>query len=153
MDLDVKYVSVNSLIIDHPTLNFDDIYISHVSSFFKWVKPRTRINFEFHKISWSHLSQIWTSIVCDGKWHPWVYWLMKQHTNMSIYSCRAIKRTEMRKKVMKHIEALIDDDGSHAIMAPVTNSFSPLSSLWKFSKYMPILFLFLDSNISWNYGF
>ncbi len=45
---------------------------------------------------------------------------MKQRTNKSIYSYRATKRTETRKKMMKHSETLIDDDGSHAMMVPVT---------------------------------
>ncbi len=33
---------------------------------------------------------------CDGKRGPWVYWLMKQHTNMTIYSYR--KREENKEE-------------------------------------------------------
>jgi hypothetical protein len=58
---------------------------------------------------------------------------------MNIYSCRAIKRTETRKKVMKRSEALIDEDWSHAMRAPVTNSFFPfvifVKILWNTCRF------------------
>jgi len=41
---------------------------------------------------------ITVSILCDGQRGPWVYWLMKQHTNMTIYSYRKREREQEQKE-------------------------------------------------------